>query len=162
MYNHFYSKNKLQKLPVDPRTLLNTPKSIQNLFPINDGSYWHKGLKSCLLSYFKTLKSSISISLNINIDGIPLYKGSKIQFWPILFNIHEIEEFSPMTIGIFCGQSKPGSIESYLASFVEELSDILDNGVVINDFHVVVKIRSFICDAPARSMIKGKFCFIIL
>lgn len=160
IYNYSYKKDILQKLPNDPRTLLSTPQKIESIVPMDGGSYWHLGIKYCLESYFKSL--DISISLNINIDGIPIYKSSKIQFWPILFTIHEIKNFTPMVVGIYCGDSKPGSIQTYLQRLVEELQPLLETGFIINNNRVNIKIRCFICDAPARSMIKGKLVKIII
>lgn len=156
IYNQSYKNKKLKPLPSDPRTLLSTPQKMDCIIPLDDGSYWHPGVKYCLESYFKNLDSSISISLNINIDGIPIYKSSKTQFWPILIAIHEIDNFDPMVVGIYCGEKKPASIHNYLKTLVDELQPLLQNGMIINNNKVEIKVRCFICDAPARSMIKGK------
>lgn len=156
IYNYSLKNKKLRKLPTDPRTLLSTPQKIESIVSLDGGSYWHPGVTHCLKSYFKTLDRSMSISLNINIDGIPLYRSSKIQFWPILVAVHEIDDFDPMVVGLYCGDSKPASIQNYLKPLVEELQLLLKHGVIINNNTVSIKIRCFICDAPARSMIKGK------
>lgn len=157
VYNHSFGKHILEKLPTDPRTLLRTPQKIEMIVPMDGGSYWYPGVKYCLELYFKSLDKSISISLNINIDGIPIYKSSKTQFWPILFTVHEIDNFVPMVAGIYCGDRKPASVQRYLQRLVEELQPLIEHGLTINNNKLHVKIRCFICDAPARSMIKGKF-----
>lgn len=96
------------QLPVDPRTLFHTPRSIivKNCGS-NDGLYWHRGLKDCLHSKLKNQTGLPKrISLNVNIDGLPISKSSNQQFWPILFNIHELHSIEPGIVGIFCGIGK--------------------------------------------------------
>ena len=43
----------------------------------------------------------------------------------------------------------------YLDDFVNDLLDCLENGITINGRNISVKVRCFICDSPARAMIKG-------
>lgn len=62
------------KLPIDPRTILHTPRSIViKEFP-NGGLYWHRGLRDCLRSKLESVRSiPQKISLNVNIDGFPRF-----------------------------------------------------------------------------------------
>lgn len=149
-----------QNLPADPRTIMKTPRSVE-LIPVGNGAnaglYWHQGLEFCLRNCFKDLTKNISISLNINIDGLPIYKSSFKNFWPVLFNIQEYPCISPMAIGIFYGDSKPENIHDYLTPFVEEILPILKHGIRLNGHQILVCIRCFICDSPARAFIKGIF-----
>lgn len=73
-------------LPKDSRTLLSTPKSI-NIENRAGGQYWHNGIKSGLCSIFFELNTNLAINMNFNVDGLPLFKSSPIEFWPILANI---------------------------------------------------------------------------
>lgn len=147
-------------LPMDPRTLLDTPQGIGKLCTeIAGGKYWHYGLAACLNKWFENLSNDINISVNINIDGLPIYKSSKFQLCPILCNIHEIPELQPMPIGIFLGKSKPANINTFLTPFVDELVPLLDTGFIINSHTITLKIRCFICDSPARAFVKGNGCF---
>jgi hypothetical protein len=152
------NKNLNLQLPTDPRTLMRTPK-IVNIIEIDNGggSYWHQGLEFCLRNCFKDLTRDISISININIDGLPLYKSSFTNFWPVLFNIAEYPYIQPMAIGIFCGDSKPHNVQQYLRPFVEEICPLLQNGIEVNGKKIIIRIRCFICDSPARAFIKGKY-----
>lgn len=109
------------------------------------------------LFILRYIEHSLTISININIDGIPLFKSSKLQFWPILFNISEMPEIAPMTIAIFHGKTKPISLDDFLNQLVEELIDVLNHGVIINNFKIHVKLRCFICDSPARAFLKGLY-----
>lgn len=142
-------------LPEDPRTLLRTPQVV-NVSPISGGEYWHHGFGNCLNKIFQNLNESITISININIDGLPLYRSSQTEFWPILFNLAEMPQVSPMVIGIFCGKAKTSDVDSFFTPFVDELNDIIRNGIWINSHKITVGIRCFVCDSPARAYVKGK------
>lgn len=101
------------------------------------------------------LNRNISISLNFNVDGLPIFKSSKQTFWPILATIHEMPHIRPIIIAIWCGFTKPTNLNEYLRPFVDELKDLMENGLMINGFKVSVSFRCCICDTPARSFLKG-------
>lgn len=103
----------------------------------------------------------MSINININIDGLPVFKSAKTQLWPILFNIEEIPSAKPMAIAIFSGDFKPTNLEEFLRPFVCELTEVLSNGVVVNGHKIDVRLRCIICDSPARAFIKGKLEIIL-
>lgn len=145
-------------LPSDPRTLLNTPAVIE-IYNIGSGKYWHCGLTSCLKIIFEGISTPISVSLNINIDGLPLFKSAKDEFWPILFNIFELPNLKPMVIGIYHGKGKPDDMPTFLELFVNELKQLIRDGLILNGHKISIGIRSFICDSPARAFIKGKYLF---
>lgn len=146
------------RLPTDPRTILGRNSSVSShLTEIGGGFYWHQGIEHCLRQCFARLQRPQKISININIDGLPIHNNGKGQFWPILFNIHEFPDIKPMSIGMFYGNSKPHKIEEFLQPFVDEIQPILHEGLVINGHKLEVNMRAFICDSPARSFIKGTF-----
>lgn len=66
-------------------------------------------------------------------------------------------EIAPMAIAIFYGKTKPTSLEDFLKQLVEELIDVLNHGVLINNYKIEIKLRCFICDSPARAFLKGLF-----
>lgn len=74
-------------------------------------------------------------------------------------NIHvilDMPEIHPMIVAIWCGfSSKPTQLNEYLRPFVDELNDLLENGIFIYGHHITVKYRCCICDSPARAYIKG-------
>lgn len=144
-------------LPQDPRTLLKTSQTVV-ITKVGDGSYWHHGFESSLRQIFsKMIITFKTISCNISMDGLPIYKSSKCEFWPILFNVHELPKLKPMVIGIYCGKGKPSDLTAYLQPFVEEAKVLLAEGLMINNKNVTLKLRCFICDSPARAFIKGEF-----
>ena len=111
--------------------------------------------EKCLRECFVDLNETLSIEININIDGLPLYNNGTEQVWPIIFNIHKNPTISPMIVGIFNGKTKPGNVEELLDPFANEAVKILRDGILVNGFKLKVKIRSFICDSPARAFVKG-------
>lgn len=74
-------------VPKNHRTLQKTPTNI-TINDIAGGRYWYNGLKKWIVRKFSSLDRDITISLNFNIDGLPLYKSSTITFYPILASIH--------------------------------------------------------------------------
>jgi len=139
--------------------LLKTYKSISLTKIGESGIYWHHGLEYCLKLILTSLNNihPERLSLTINIDGLPIYRSSKTEFWPILFNIQELPDIKPMIIGIFCGKGKPSDLLQFLQPFVNESQVIFSNGLSINGNKVEVKLRCFVCDSPARAFIKGRY-----
>lgn len=69
-----------------------------------DNGYWHYGLEKALRRMLQVAENiPEKVSLNFNIDGIPISKSSSIQFWPILFDVDELPYIPPGAIGIYCG-----------------------------------------------------------
>lgn len=59
-----------------------------------------------------------------------------------------------MIVSVWCGDGKPSDINDFLRPFVIELISLIENGLQINEFQINVSVRCFICDTPARAMIK--------
>lgn len=117
-------------LPLDCRTLLQTPRFI-NTKKLITGEYVHFNVKNTLLNILSQTKNSPNIlELSINIDGLPLFHSSKTQFWPILGLVKNVCE--PFVIGIYCEKSKPNSLSQFLEDFINDMSDLLKNGIEYN------------------------------
>jgi hypothetical protein len=61
---------------------------------------------------------------------------------------------SPFAVAIFSGDSKPFSVTAYLQQFIEELNNLTSNGFEYNGDIIPVKIKTILCDAPARAFLK--------
>ncbi|KAL7375069.1 hypothetical protein ABVT39_011411 [Epinephelus coioides] len=90
--------------------------------------------------------------LQLDIDGLPLFKSSSVQFWPNLGMLQCVKR--PVLIALFCGVSKPTSLPEYLRALVNELKQLKD-GFLIGAKTFFVKVSSVVRDAPARSYIKA-------
>ena len=151
-------------LPADPRTLLKTPQAynIKQIVGVQGqvGQYCHFGIASGInnLLSLNTVGldafSNNKLELQFNFDGLPLFKSSCLEFWPILCLIRQFKS-NPFVVGIYCGSKKPPSVPDYVQDFVEKLSVLLANGITCNAIHFSVVIDCFVCDAPARSFIKN-------
>lgn len=95
------------------------------------------------------------LNILINIDGIPLFKSSSKQFWPILGLIyHKTISYKPFPIAIYVGDKKPSDVNKYFEQFLLEMNHLQSKGLVLNGKMFKVAIKAFICDRPARSFIK--------
>lgn len=141
-----------QELPKDSRTLLKTPRTIC-LREISPGKYCHFSLVNSLQNILQKSDRLIdSVSLQFNVDGLPISRSSSQQFWPILAHVTELPNTYPFPVGIYFGEDKPKSSNEFLKQFVDELLEV--NEVRLNDQKIVkVKIHSIVCDAPARAFI---------
>lgn len=151
-----------KQLPSDPRTLCNTPSDLSDkIKQACGGEYFHFGLENALQEFIESLSDTqrariASIFLNVNCDGIPLFKSSAKQFWPILvqFCVNDMTTSEPFPVGIFLGNSKPNNVKDFLKKFLDELENLLKNGYELKNNKYSVSVRCFICDAPARQFLK--------
>lgn len=144
-------------LPKDPRTLLRTKTTVPCV-QLAGGSYCHFGITDSIEKTIAKddLPEGDTISIKVNIDGLPLTKSSNMQLWPILAQVDNTQlNHEPMIIGAFSGSSKPSPVNDYLAQFVTEANNLYQRGIVVHGKQFKFKISCFICDTPARSLIKA-------
>jgi hypothetical protein len=141
------------ELPLDARTLRQTPNIVVK--SMNAGEYYNFGLLSGILQHINALTGTPApnVHLNFNIDGLPLFKSSNTQLWPILCSINEDHTQSPFPVAMYCGPTKP-PLEKFLEDFVPELKTLLEHGFIHQNTHFNVMVRAFICDTPAKAFIK--------
>lgn len=123
---------------------------------VSPGKYFHYGLENALIDILKTVHLNTvpeDIEININIDGLPLTKSSKSQFYPILGEIYP-RIAQPFVIGTYHGYSKPDCPNEFLKDFIEEYISLHEKGLKFNEKHFTVTIRCVICDSPAQSFVK--------
>ena len=149
------------QLPIDPRTLCNTPKNLSHkIKKIGTGEYFHFGVNKFLDDFLGRIHSFDvkTIYLAVNCDGIPLFRSSAKQLWPILAqfstDLRNINMSCLYAIGIFLGDSKPCNINDYLQDFINEML-LLQNGIDYKGKSYNVYISFFCCDAPARQYLKS-------
>lgn len=144
------------ELPLDPRTLNQTPRkaAVQNL---RNGSYAHVGLISGLQKRVESglkIDGNMRIGIDVNIDGINMTKSTITDVWPILCRSLDLKDSRPFVVGFFVGTGKPDPLEDYLHSFIEETLQLFNDTLTVGESKYEVYIRCFICDAPARQYIK--------
>lgn len=137
-------------LPINPRTLLKTPRK-QEVRLVAPGIYYHFGLFNSISNIITSTKNNDCIKIIVNIDGLPISKSSPQQFWPILGSIYSDNRV--FTIGIYHGNAKPENANDFLKDFVDEAKEMCENGLNINDRNIECRIEALICDAPAKAFI---------
>ena len=150
-------KPYFNSLPADPRTLLHT--KCYEMEQNGTGHLIYFGIKENLYKHFNfDLSSTEVLKLDVNIDGVPVFKSRNTSFWPILCSFSNSIKYSPNSIlpfivAIFYGESKP-EINHYLEKICSEVKSLLQDGIMVNDKHYRVELRSIIADAPARAYLK--------
>lgn len=141
-------------VPLSAAALLgkNNQISIRKVFP---GSYCHIGIENQIKKFEHVLKNYDKIEVDINIDGIPLFKSSRVQLCPILLKIVNVnEKIKPFPIGIYVGYAKPGCAAEYCKDFVEEVLS-LKGGIILNNKKLNIVLRCLTCDTPAKDYVCG-------
>ncbi|KYN26870.1 hypothetical protein ALC57_03748 [Trachymyrmex cornetzi] len=153
-------RNKLlPQLPVSVKSFVGTKYTfnIENFVDPEEEHYQYVyfGLREGL-SCINTALHINKVPLQINIDGIPLYKSSRKQLWPILCKVHHDPDiYKPFVVGIFCGYNKPKNINQYFRKFINEINTLQHDGLLISNRLIKPYIKCFVCDSPARSFLKG-------
>ena len=144
-------------LPADPRTFFK-----HRDFHIKDvqyGQFVYFGLASGIPNNINFDLTGIdTLKLDINCDGIPIYRSKNSAFWPILCSVSNSVPFKPNSIlpfvvALFYGSKKP-DVTEYLLDFCRELENLSQSGLLIDGARYNVEIRAIIADAPARAFIK--------
>lgn len=142
-------------LPSDSRTLLRTPHSYAvRKMTDQDGHYYHFGIACGIESLNQFDKLPSVLRLQFNVDGLPLFKSSTTEFWPVMCLVRGLQ-VQPFVVGLYCGKKKPVSLDDFLKDFIADLLDVLQRGITVNGVHFPAEIDCFICDAPARAFLKN-------
>lgn len=73
-------------LPKDSRTIMQTPKNL-NIKDLENGRMWYNGVAKCLENICLEHTLNSVLTLDWNFDGLPVFKSSNVQFWPMLASI---------------------------------------------------------------------------
>lgn len=151
-------REKYPMLPKCAKTFLGTGKLPYEIekYDNDSGEFVYFGIVKNLQQCVNTEIHEVNhIELLINVDGIPLYKSSNIQFWPILCKVfNQPDVYKPFLVAVYCGKEKPKNVNNYLEKFVAEINHLQEVGIQIDDVLFQVSIKAFICDRPARAFIK--------
>jgi hypothetical protein len=137
--------------------VLQTPRNYEIKTSASGGNYYHFRIETGLhtyLQYYDILPTENRISLQFNIDGLPLFKSSNTELWPILCLLKNSRS-KPIIVGLYCGKKKPAELIDFLNDFIVELQRLLTYGIVFNGVRFTVLIDCFVCYAPARAFLKN-------
>lgn len=144
------------ELPKDPRTLLRTVSSEEissKTLQVSGGSYYHfgigMGIKKALDSCDSKCKSGVQkLSIQISVDGVPVFKRADGEFWPIQGLVDKPFRSTPFLIGLYYGRKKTTSLD-FFDSFVQEHEYLKQTGIDYEGSNIGFEISIFVCDAPA-------------
>ena len=140
-------------LPACPRTLLKTPRKA-NIHQLGEGKLCHIGILPWIQQNLSCYRPDIqTLVLQVNIDGLPLFKSSQKEFWPILGRLPDFLQSRPFPISVYCGCEKP-PVQEFLGLFVQEALGLYEHGIQIGERKYKFEISAVICDRPAKSYVK--------
>lgn len=93
------------------------------------------------------------ININLNIDGMPLFRSSPVTLWPILMSFKDLNFKKPLPVAIYSGGSKP-DFSDFIKNLCDELEEFMDY-ILCDNFYVKLGKIVFVCDSPARSFLQG-------
>lgn len=147
-----YFKQFFPTLPKDSRTLLGTP-ILSNIIDMSPGKYVHIGVKKGLVDYLSSLQDvPESISIDFNIDGVPISRSTTSSFWTIQAKCVLSKQI--FVVGVYHGYHKPDNFNDFLSPFVSEMKELMSD-YVYKGKSVKIKIGVIICDTPAKAAILG-------
>ena len=70
------------------------------------------------------------------------------------FNFLSISGCKPFTVALYHGTSKPSNLDEFLEDFLNEYLQLTTDNFHFENIVYIVKIKAFVCDAPARQFLK--------
>ena len=103
--------------------------------------------------YDKIVSNSV-LKIQLNVDGLLLFRSSSTSFWSALCFLQEFNIKKPVLVGLFCGETKPSNLSEYFRDLVKDLTNCA-NWVLFREKMFIFKVSNIICDAPARAFVKA-------
>lgn len=121
------------------------------------GKYFYFGIAHGLSNQLSSnVYKDSEIKVLVHIDGMPIYKNSRAQLWPILLKIYNKKyECTPFVAAIFYGDSKPNDVTQFLFDFVQECKTLMHDGLIIQMKTYSFQIFAVVADRQARAYIKS-------
>ena len=99
-----YLKPFHPELPLDPRTILKTKTA--EIIEFDEGQFIYYGIENQIKKLYTvnqllSCSGTIGLYLDLNIDGLQVFKSRSTSFWPILVSCFNIKNSNPFIPGIF-------------------------------------------------------------
>lgn len=144
-------------LPKSYKTLLQTPRSVTTI-PVGIGQLWYKGIAVSIQQRISQapeyLEEREEIVMDVNMDGLPPFRSTYHDCWPTLGCLEGEDEPFIIAAWIGVGKMEPDDVDSYLEQYVNEVRNLLQNGIQLNGTQYPFRVRDYILDAPARAFVK--------
>jgi len=143
-----------EKIPKCFRSLMKTPRNlmVQKVQSATGRilTFYYFGIEEPLKKYHLFFTSKNELVLAAHIDGVSGDKSTELEHWPILVKIMNIPENVIFPAAIFTGYGKPPNLNDFLNEFVEEITKLSAQGMVVGGTHYNIKLIRVLGDAPAR------------
>ncbi|KAK7873667.1 hypothetical protein R5R35_013207 [Gryllus longicercus] len=150
-----FRRRLLPCLPKSSKTFLRTNLAMYIIEQLGHGEFVYLGILNGLKKIINIDLHENIVDLQINIDGLNLFKSGNKEFWPILCKVHYVPNiYKAFPVAIYYGVGKPSNLDQYLENFIAEIRE-LKRGFEIDGKVLKINIHSFVCDRPARAFIKG-------
>ena len=138
-------KHGIKGLPADIRSAKNSLRKVENVRSMDGGCYYHFGVRSEVARNVSLIAlNEEEVQLQFNVDGLPLYRSSPVDLWPILCRVIVGDICSKVfAVAVFCGKSKPKSVDEFMNEFVREVLGLTNEGLELQGKVFRVKIHSF-------------------
>ena len=155
-------------LPALARTFFGSERPTDKIVSMGKGSFCYFGLKAGItrrfnagvvsfplptVAAFEGLQQDKTLSITVGIDGLPISKSSRKQFWPILARLDQSKDSMPFPVAIYYGEEKP-PVSEFLKDFVDECLHYEQAGFTAEGTVYGFRVRCVVADAPARSYLK--------
>lgn len=144
------------------KTLFKTQTTVL-IRPISGGDNHHISISTEIENLKrKNVQLPDILYLNVGIDGLPISKGTSDELWPILGLFTNLPKAKVFLIGIFHGKSKPKTSNEYLFDFVNDIIQLINEGITIDGQLLKIKFHALVAVAPAKAFllnIKGHNSF---
>ena len=74
-----------------------------------------------MVSCSKLTSEFCDLEIQVSVDGLPLFKSSPTQFWPIMCSVNRGK---PTLVALFMGKTKPDSLDQYVSDLITELCEL--------------------------------------
>ncbi|KAJ8669578.1 hypothetical protein QAD02_000837 [Eretmocerus hayati] len=151
-HRHANNDDALASLPLDPRTLMKTPKSVE-IVPLGVGEFTYYGLEKAIIDQLKIIGflDFLVIYFDLFADGIPIFSSRSLSLIALLGKIVHPLYNKHSLIAAYYGKEKAPDVHEFMAPFVAEYDRLRTVGFCFNGVHILVKIRCVTADTPARN-----------
>ena len=157
-----------ENIPLKPKTLFRSVGKKVSIIKIGTGQYSYFGVQHAIeqkdrssvkicklpnLPSFSGFNASKILTITVVIDGLPISRSSRKQFWPLLVKVYQSVNLTPAVVALWFGKEKP-SVEHFLDPFISECKLLEETGVRVDGILYDLRISCVVADAPARSFLK--------
>lgn len=152
------AESGIEGLPLTCRTLLETDTNVKTISFSPTTEVFYYDVSSKIVSNLERFECEVIRSLSVleiqlHYDGIPMFKSSADTLWPLLASFKNLSPTVVFPLNLAMCTTKPDDI-SYLDHTVNQLTELITNGVNVYGHNIPIVILNVIADAPARSLLK--------